>query len=70
MNCQLWDSKRKAPTGANYKQTIFCSDEPLQLGEMYCIEIKGWADITDWSGALRLGVTTEVRQRVDLGWMS
>ncbi len=39
---------------------IYYSDEPLQLGEMYCIEISGRTDITDWSGALRLGVTTEV----------
>ena len=38
------------------------SDEPLQLGEMYCLEISGRTDITDWSGALRLGVTAEVRR--------
>ena len=40
---------------------FLCSDEPLQLGEMYCIGITGRTDVTDWSGALRLGVTTEVR---------
>ena len=27
---------------------------------MYCIGITGRTDVTDWSGALRLGVTTEV----------
>jgi hypothetical protein len=36
------------------------SDEPLQVGEMYCIGITGRTDVTDWSGALRLGLTTEV----------
>ena len=42
---------------------FLCSDEPLQLGEMYCIGITGRTDVTDWSGALRLGVTTQVRPK-------
>ncbi len=47
-------------------QCIYCtfSDVPLQVGEMYCIGISGRTDITDWSGALRLGVTTEVIDEV------
>jgi hypothetical protein len=45
---------------SNYLNSFFglCSQETLILGELYCIAVIGRPDDSDWSGALRMGVTS------------
>ena len=37
---------------------FFSSQEPLELGELYCLSVIGKPDESDWSGALRIGLTS------------
>ena len=37
---------------------IFFSQENIVIGELYALQVGGRPDDSDWSGALRLGVTT------------
>ena len=52
------EGQRATRLGDSFCDGITFSHDKLVIGELYCLLVIGRPDDSDWSGALRLGVTS------------